>query len=114
MGEASRPFVEKVTEYVDLNPEFNSPFMDVEEMKKDWKAINELGPMYNALNQIVTNLDDTLMEGGAEVLDQANMYYATVQQGVKAGVASSKPVYDDLRVRYERRSKRRGGDPAAE
>lgn len=113
MGEASRPFVEKVVDYVETNPEFISPFNKVEEMEKDWKLINQLGPLYNTLNQIVTNLDDTLMEAGAEVLDQANIYYASVQQAVKANMPNSKPVYEDLRVRYEKRSKRRGGDPAA-
>lgn len=113
MGEASRPFVGKVMDYLDTNPELISPFNKVDEMKKDWTLINQLGPLYNILNQIVTNLDDTLMEAGAELLDQGNIYYASVQQAVKANLPNAKPIYEDLRVRYEKRSKRRGGDPAA-
>ncbi|SFB42993.1 hypothetical protein [Algoriphagus aquimarinus] len=112
MGEASRPFAEKVMEYVVTNPEFLPPYSDVAEMQKDWKAINELGSVYNAINQLTSNLDDTLMEAGSEVMEQANMYYRSVQGAVKANVPSSKPVYADLRVRYEKRSKRSGGDPA--
>lgn len=112
MGEASRPFVGKTIEYVDTNPEFKSPYNNVEEMKKDWTLINQLGPIYNVLNQIVSNIDDTLMEAGAEVLDQANKYYGSVQIAAKDGMANSKKVYEDLAVRYEKRSKRRGGDPA--
>jgi hypothetical protein len=112
MGEASRPFVGKVIEYVETNPEFKSPYNNVEEMNKDWTLINQLGPIYNVLNQIVSNLDDTLMEAGAEVLDQANKYYGSVQIAAKNGMSNSKRVYEDLAVGYEKRSKRRGGDPA--
>lgn len=113
MGEASRPFVEKVTEYVLTNPQFISPFNNVDELQKDWTLINQLGPLYNFLNQMVTNMDDTLMEAGAEVLDQANIFYASVQQAVKANMPNSKPVLEDLKVRYGRRNRRRDDDPAA-
>ncbi len=85
----------------------------VDEMQKDWTLISQLGPLYNILNQIVTNLDDTLMEAGAEVLEQANIYYASVQQAVKANMPNSKPVFEDLKVRYGKRSRRRDDDPAA-
>ena len=112
MGEASKPFVGKTIDYVDTNPEFKSPYNNVEEMKKDWTLINQLGPIYNILNQLVSNIDDTLMEAGAEVLEQANKYYGSVQIAAKDGMANSKKVYEDLAVRYEKRSRRRGGDPA--
>lgn len=112
MGEASRPFVGKVMEYVETNPEFKSPYNNVEEMNKDWTLINQLGPIYNVLNQLVSNIDDTMMEAGAEVLDQANKYYGSAQIAAKDGMANSKKVVEDLAVRYEKRSKRRGGDPA--
>lgn len=114
MGEASRPFAEKVMEYVVTNPEFLPPFSDVAEMQKDWKAIGELGPVFNALNQLESNLDDTLMEAGSEVMEQANMYYNSVKSAVRASIPNAKPIYDDLKVRYERRSRRSGGDPDAE
>ncbi|RIW15916.1 hypothetical protein D0X99_10890 [Algoriphagus lacus] len=112
MGEASRPFVGKVMEYIETNPEFKSPYNKPEEMNKDWTLINQLGPIYNVLNQTVSNLDDTLMEAGAELLDQANKYYGSVQIAAKDGMANSKKVYEGLAVRYEKRAKRRGGDPA--
>jgi hypothetical protein len=112
MGEASRPFVGKTMDYVETNPEFKSPYNNVEEMKKDWTLINQLGPIYNILNQLVSNIDDTLMEAGAEVLEQANKYYGSVSIAAKDGMANAKRVHEDLAVRYEKRSKRRGGDPA--
>lgn len=106
MGEASKPFAEKVMEYVVSNPEFLPPFTDVSEMQKDWKAISELLPIFNSLSQLCSNLDDTLMEAGAEVMVPANSYYKSVQMATKLAVPSAKPIYDDLKVRFERKPKR--------
>lgn len=107
MGEASRPFVEKVLEYVSSNPEFLAPYSDVPEMKKDWTAISELLPVLNALMQLTSNLDDTLMKAGAEVLTPSNAYYKSVQMAMKMSIPNAKPIYEDLRVRYERKPKKK-------
>lgn len=108
MGEASRPFVEKVMEYVVSNPEFLPPFTEVKEMQKDWKAISELLPVLNALMQLTSNLDDTLMEAGSEVMVPSASYYKSVQMAVKLGVPSAKPIEADLKVRFERKPKKPG------
>ena len=107
MGEASKPFVEKVLEYVKSNPEFLAPYSDVAEMEKDFKAIAELLPVLNALMQLSSNLDDTLMKAGAEVMTPSNAYYKSVQMAMKMSIPNAKPIYDDLRVRYERKPKKK-------
>lgn len=106
MGEASRPFVEKVLEYVVSNPEFLPPFTDVAEMQKDWKAISDLLPIFNAMKQLCSNLDDTLMEAGSEVMIPSAAYYKSAQMGVKLGIPSAKPIVADLKVRFERKPKK--------
>lgn len=62
---------------------------------------------------VVAIFATTMMEAGAEVLEQTNIYYASVQQAVKANMPNSKPVLEDLKVRYGKRSRRRDDDPAA-
>lgn len=106
MGEASKPFVEKVLEYMKSNPEFLPPYTDMAEMEKDWLVIIQLLPVYNVLSQIFSNLDDTLMELGSEVMGPANSYYKSVQSAAKLGIKNSKPIDDDLKVRYQRKPKR--------
>ena len=106
MGEASRPFVEKVLEYVVSNPEFLPPFTDVGEMQKDWKAISDLLPIFNAMSQLCSNLDDTLMEAGSEIMVPSTAYYKSAQMAVRLGVPSAKPVVADLMVRWERKPKK--------
>lgn len=108
MGEASKPFVEKVMEYVISNPEFLPPYTDVPEMGKDWKTISELLPVLNALMQLSSNLDDTLMQAGAEVMLPSNSYYKSTELATKLGVPNAKTIYEDLRVRFERRPKKAG------
>ena len=107
MGEASKPFVEKVLEYANSNSEFLPAFANVEEMNKDWKAHHELNPCYNALNQIVSNLGDTVLLLGADLMKPSNAYYNSVQMGVKMDVPNAKPIYADLKVRYEQKPKKK-------
>ena len=74
MGEASRPYVEKVTKYVQTNQPFITPFNKVDERQKVWTLFIQLEPLYNILNQIVINLDDPLMAAGARALEHAIIY----------------------------------------
>ncbi len=105
MGEASRPFVEKTVEYVGSNPEFCPAFVSKEIMDKQWKSVLELSPVFNALEQLVSNLSDTVLATGSGLMQSANAYYKQTQVAVEMDVPNAKPVYADLKVRYERRPK---------
>ncbi|RIW14629.1 hypothetical protein D0X99_13905 [Algoriphagus lacus] len=105
MGEATEPFVGKVMDYVVSNPQFLNPFTDVPEMQKDWKAISQLLPVFRTMDQICSNLNDTLMEAGKEVLEPALAYYNAVKMGVRMNVPDAKPIYEELRKRWEKRRK---------
>jgi hypothetical protein len=107
MGEASRPYVEKIVEYSVSNPQFLPSFTNVGELLKDWKAYQELTPIYNALNQLNSNLNDTMLELGVDLMRFANAYYNQVKQGVKMDVPNAKPIEADLKVRYEQKSRKK-------
>lgn len=111
MGEASRPFVEKVVEYSGTNSEFLPAFAKASEFLKDWKAHQELTPVFNALKQLLSNLDDTMLELGVDLMKVSNAYYLQTKSGVKLDVPNAKPVYEDLRVRYEQKPKKKGDGP---
>lgn len=107
MGEASKPFVEKVLEYIRSNVEFLPAFANADEMDRDWKAHQELNPVYNQLNQLVSNLSDTLLQLGYDLMKPSNAYYNQAKSGVKMDVPNAKPVYEDLKVRYERKPRKK-------
>ena len=107
MGEASKPFVEKVLEFAESNPEFLPAFASEPEMQKDWKAHSELGPVFNIMSQFTCNLYDTLLELGSDLLKPANAYYKFVQMGVKMDVPNAKPINDNLKIRHEQKPKKK-------
>ena len=106
MGEASKPFVEKVVEYSISNPEFLPAFVKQEVLEKQWKSTQDLTPVFNSLNQILSNLGDSLLLMGSELMENSNAYYRQAKLGVEMDVPNAKPVCGDLKVRYERKPKR--------
>lgn len=108
MGEASKPFVEKVVEYSVSNPEFLPAFVKQEILEKQWKSVQELTPIFNSLNQLLSNLGDSILEMGSQLMGDSNAYYNQVKMGVEMDVPNAKPIHNDLKVRYERKPKQNG------
>ena len=66
MSDKSRPFVAKTIEYVASAPTFVPPFMDLEEVHKDWTALHDLLPLIREMGQFYSNLKDTAMLASSE------------------------------------------------
>jgi hypothetical protein len=101
IGDASIPFMQKITQYIDSNPEFIPAFVDVPEFKKDLQTFLDLREILRPVLQLVSNLEDTAILSGADAYDVGRSYYNSVQQGVKMNVPNAKPIYDDLKARFE-------------
>jgi len=104
MGDRTIPFVAKVIEYADAEPEFVPGYMDVPELKKDFQATETINQMYRPLVQIVSNLNDTLMLCGGEAYKAALQFYNYVKGAAKNNVPDAKVIYDDLKKRFGRQS----------
>ena len=50
MGDGSIPFVEKVMEYAQEDGQFLPPYMDLDELNKDWEAVKGLMPIFFQVN----------------------------------------------------------------
>ena len=101
MGEKTISFVEKITEYAVTNPEFKPAFMNAEDLLIDFKAVGDLTQIVRPLAQLASTLDDTILLSGSEALMTSLMYYASIKQANKSNVPNAKPIYDDLKKRYE-------------
>ena len=106
MGDGTTPFVSKVIEYADDNPEFVPPFVNVQEMKLDWNAVQDLMPLLRAVSQLESNLNDTVMLAGSESFVSSLSYYNSVKLAAKMNVPGAKVIYEDLRKRFEGNAKR--------
>lgn len=102
MRDKTAPFVEKAMNYAEVRPNFTPPYLDVEELKVDVKAVNDLNQVYREVEQLCSSLDDTIMLSGSEAYTAALTYYHSVKQAAKINVPDAKAIYEDLRQRFER------------
>lgn len=103
MSDKSLPFVEKAAEYAKSRTEFTPPFMEVNELAIDLKAVNDLTQVYREVDQLCKDLNDTIMQSGSEAFAEALAYYNSVKQAAKMNRPQAKAVYEDLKKRFERK-----------
>ena len=101
------PFVEKVVSYVDSRPEFIPFYLSAEELKIDFKAVNDLKQILREAEQLCQSLNDTITLSGSEAYTAALAYYSAVQQAAKSNVPNAQPVYEDLRKRFEWKTRKK-------
>lgn len=107
MGDGSEPFVEKVLDYLKSNPQFLPAVLSAEEMEKDWKVINQLLPIMRTIEQLASNLNDTIMEAGSELYKAALGYYKGVEIGAQMNYPDAKPISEDLGKRFAGQGRRK-------
>jgi len=105
MSDGTIPYVEKTLAYAQSSPQFVPSYMDVEALFMDMKAHGQLTPILRTVKQLHDGLDDTTMEAGAESYVNSLNYYNSVKQAAKNNVPGAKAIYEDLRQRFERRSR---------
>ncbi|MDR2116244.1 MAG: hypothetical protein LBP87_07675 [Planctomycetaceae bacterium] len=109
MGDKTFAFVEKAYELAQSNPEFVPPFLNMPEFAIDFSDANNLEPLFVAVEQLRSGVDDTQMLAGSEAYHAALVYYNSVKEAATQNVAGAKAVYDALRVRFP--GKKRRPDP---
>ncbi|MFY0605536.1 MAG: hypothetical protein JXR10_02405 [Cyclobacteriaceae bacterium] len=105
MSDGTEPFVSKVMDYATSDPQFAPPYMDVPEMKKDFDAVGDLLPILRTVDQVQSNISDTTMMAGSEAYVAALSYYNSVKMAAKMNIPGAKAIYDDLKKRFEKKSK---------
>jgi hypothetical protein len=113
MSDKSLSFVSKVNDYCTSNGEFCPGYMNVDEFKNDFAAASALKPLLDLCEQICSNIDDTVMLAGSEAFSGALLYYNGVQVAAKTGQMNAKPIFDDLRQRFIRRTPAPAPQPVA-
>ena len=112
MSDGTAPFVEKCLDYCASDPQFAPPFLDMDGFKSDMNVWEKLIAIFHPIQQLAQNLDDTTMEAGSESYSAALTYYSSVKQAAKISVPGAKPIYEDLKDRFARRSSKKTEEPA--
>ncbi len=106
MGDKTLATVVKTQSFTVTNPEFVPSYMNLNAFNQDIAVANQLRPILDLVNQLATDVSDTAMLAGSEALEQALMYYGQVREADSRKVESSRAIYEDLKPRFARRSKR--------
>jgi hypothetical protein len=84
--------------------------MDKPEFIKDVAVVTGLSPLRNLSQQLFSDLDDTITIAGNEALLAALLYYGAVKEAAAKGVATAKPIYEDLSARFTKRGAKKKPD----
>lgn len=103
MGDKTVATVQKVKSYLETNPEFAPVYMDKDEFLKDEAVVTGLNPISNLVDQLASDLADTITLAGSEALMASMLYYGTTKEAASKGVATAKPIYEDLSQRFSKR-----------
>lgn len=107
MGDKTVATVQKVKSYIETNPEFIPNYMDKTEFLKDEAVVTGLSPLGNLVSQLASDIEDTVMLAGSEAITSALFYYGSTKEAASKGVATAKPIYEDLSQRFVRKSIRK-------
>ena len=105
MSDKSQTFVKKVINYTDTNPLFSPNYLNVDELKTDFKAVTDLTLLFRPLKILTSLLDDTIKLSGGEAYTSSLAYYNGVKFAKNADVPDAKPIYDDLKARFPQKGK---------
>lgn len=100
MSDKTIAFVTKTVNYCDSNPEFVPSYLDLDELKKDLALVNDLKQLLDKSVQLHQMLEDTIMLAGSEAYLGALLYYNNLKGGMRQGIISAEPIYNDLSERF--------------
>ncbi len=104
MGAKTIDFVSKTLSYTRANPQFQPPFIDVDEFAIDLAAVGVLRDLLQPLTQIVDMLSDTLLLSGSEALMAALACYTSFKGAAKSNAPGAATIVQDLAARFAARS----------
>lgn len=105
-------FDEKCKAYMASRPELVPGFIDMPELAKDRKLIDDLLPCLRELAPICEGLEDTVSLAYTDVYVADLAFNASVKQAAKRGVPGTDTIYDDLKERFPGRPKASGSTPS--
>jgi len=104
MGDRTVPFINKILQYIDTNPEFVPTFMDAAEMKTDVAAVNTLMEFFQRVSQLHGLLNDTISLSGSEAYQAGLKFYGNLKQSARAKVPGAQVIFDDLKTFFAKTS----------
>ncbi len=100
ISDKTLPFAEKTDAYLDSNPQFSPPYIDVAETHKDFKNYQKIHPIMIKTDGLKKTMNDIGIAAGSDAYVQFQAYYSSVQKASQQGVTGAKTIFDELAKRY--------------
>lgn len=111
MGPKSEPFARKTLRVLEQNPKIVPPSLDLAGAQADLAAYDELRPLMEQMQRLVSRLDDTVAALGSDVMDVALEGYAQIK--LSGGAEGLDELRRELSGRWAK-SRRRAEVPSVE
>ncbi len=100
LGDKTLAFVEKTKSHSTDNPQLRPAYFNPDEFAVDYNDFSNLRPLLNQVEQLLHNIEDTMMLAGSEAYIASLSFYNSAKDAAKRDVPGAKAVYDDLKVRF--------------
>lgn len=106
ISDGTLAFAEKADGYITTDPNYNPPFINITETKKDFANFVKVRPVIEKIQGVERKLVNIGIAAGSDSFVQHLAYYNSVAQAAKQGVAGAKVIYDELAKRFPGRPKK--------
>jgi len=89
LGSSHLPFVDIALETAKANPNLAPPYVNIDELRVDLEAVELMNGLIMPLEQITSDLSDSLTLAGSEAYVSSLAIYNTVKRAEKMGVTGS-------------------------
>ena len=100
LGDKTLAFVEKTNSYAFANPQLCPAYFDQAAFAIDFADYRSLRPLVVLTEQLLHNIDDTMMVAGSEAFIASLSFYNSAKDAAKRDIPGAKAVYDDLKARF--------------
>ncbi len=108
----NKVFVEECLNEARNHAEPLPPYVQADELDKDYTLFNQLDNIESQLNHLMQKVSDTKRLAGHEAYAMALMIYKLYEAATLAGVPDAKASYDRLKARFANQGS--GSQPASE
>jgi hypothetical protein len=112
IGDRTLAFDEKCKAYMASRPELVPGFVNLTEMAKDRKLVDDLLPCLQELAPICEGIEDTISLAYTDIYTGDLAFHANVKQAAKRGVPGTDTIYADLKERFPGRPSSNGNGGA--
>jgi len=106
MSDKTVTFVSKTLEYANAYPQFAPAYLNMEGLQIDVKAVDDLTSVEQLVENLASQVSDSIMLSGSEAYVAALTFYNSVKEAARRNVPGAKAIYDDLKMRFEQSRKK--------